>query len=141
MPDCIFCKIARREIPAAVVFEDDRMMAFMDIMPARKGHLLVIPKKHYATVLDIPPGELKEIIAAVQLCAGAAQRAFAPEGFNILQSNGRAAGQVIDHLHFHVIPRAGGDGLRLGWGHEIYAADEIHRYAEKIISAIGADRT
>lgn len=136
MQDCIFCKIVKHDIPATVVYEDGDVIAFMDIMPARRGHVLVVPKAHYNTILEIPSEELAKVIEAVRKCAGAVKAGCVAEGFNILQSNGRVAGQVVNHLHFHIIPRELNDGLRLDWDHEIYAQGEIRLFAKKIACEI-----
>lgn len=134
MQDCIFCKIIKHEIPAAIVREDGDVIAFMDIMPARKGHVLVVPKTHYNTILDIPGGKLAKVMDAVQRCARAVKSGCKAEGFNILQYNGSVSGQVVNHLHFHIIPRVPDDGLRIDWDHEIYAQGEMHALARKIIA-------
>jgi histidine triad (HIT) family protein len=105
--DCIFCKIVAREIPALIIEEDDDVLAFMDIAPATRGHALVIPKKHAADLWEIEPDQL----AAV---AKAAPR-VAPDGLNLVNSNGPAAWQTVFHFHVHVIPRYVGDPLRLPW--------------------------
>jgi len=128
--DCVFCRIAKGEIPATRLFENESVLGFLDISPASKGHALVITKKHYATLLDAPPGELGAAIEAVQKIA-AATMASVPgiEGFNVLQSNSRAAGQVIPHVHFHIIPRYKDDGVHFSWQHGKPEAEELEKYA------------
>ena len=103
--DCLFCKIAAGEIPSTKVYEDDRVLAFMDINPVTDGHLLVIPKTHAATILDIDPDDLAAVMEVARRVAKAQQAALNMPGLNLLQSNGRAATQLIDHLHVHLIPR------------------------------------
>ncbi len=116
MDDCIFCKIAEGKIPSTRLYEDESALSFLDIYPASKGHCLVISKNHYATMLDIPEIELKELIRVVQKIGAAAMKATKADGFNVLQNNREAAGQVIHHIHFHIIPRFKGDGLKIAPG-------------------------
>ncbi|MEK6957841.1 MAG: HIT family protein, partial [archaeon] len=109
--NCIFCKIVSGQIPSTKIYEDENSLAFLDISPAANGHSLVISKKHYATLLDIPSTELKELILAVQKIGAATMKATNAQGFNVLQNNGAVSGQVIRHLHFHVIPRFENDSI------------------------------
>ena len=113
--DCVFCKIVSGKIPSTKLFEGATVLSFLDIAPAAKGHALVIPKKHCASLLGVPHEELMELIVAVQKVAAAVMKATKADGFNVLESNEKAAGQVIPHVHFHVIPRWAGDNLNLGW--------------------------
>jgi histidine triad (HIT) family protein len=108
MKDCIFCKIARKEIPAKIFYEDKYSIAFLDINPVNIGHTLVIPKKHFETIKDMSPEELCELIPAInKISKGILKMA---DGLVISQRNNRAAGQVVDHVHFHLIPRYKNDG-------------------------------
>ena len=135
--DCIFCKIVSGEIPCTKVFEDDRVLAFMDINPLNDGHLLVIPKTHAATILDIGKADFSAVIAAAHKIAGAVQEALNPDGINLLQLNGKAANQVVPHLHVHIVPRWSGDGLTVSqW--EIVPGDfeKINGIAEQIAAAL-----
>jgi histidine triad (HIT) family protein len=102
----IFAKILRGEIPSTRVWEDEHVLAFMDVFPQSEGHVLVISKTSTAqTLLAIEPAELVRLTAAVQRTARAVERALAPDGFQIMQLNGEAGGQTVFHLHFHIIPR------------------------------------
>ena len=130
--DCIFCRIAIGEIPCSKVFENDRFLAFLDISPAVKGHTLVIPKKHYETLLDISQDELKEMSVIVQNIARAVDRSLKAEGINILQNNRKVAGQEIPHLHIHIIPRKTGDGNVFEWKHMKYEDNEMNLFLAKI---------
>lgn len=113
--DCLFCKIVAGEIPASIVAEDDRTVAFMDIAPATRGHLLVVPRAHSTDLHDAVEADVVAVhLMARQMAARVAQRLGA-DGVNILQSNGPAAWQTVFHLHVHVIPRYDGDPLRLPW--------------------------
>lgn len=114
MPECIFCKIAAKELPASVVYEDSKVITFLDIEPATKGHTIVVPKNHYATLTEIPDSVLAEVAKAIKQVSKAVLKATKAQGFNLLQSNGSKAGQVVMHAHFHIIPRYSGDGLTLG---------------------------
>ena len=108
--DCIFCKIANGEIPANKVYEDAATVAFLDISPRNPGHTIVIPKKHYGSILDVPESELASVMSTVKKAVIATKNATNSEGTNIVQNNGRAAGQVVAHIHFHVIPRFMSEG-------------------------------
>lgn len=131
--ECIFCKIIKGEIPSTKLFEDENVLSFLDIMPAAKGHALVIPKKHYSILLDMPHEELKSVIEAVQKIASATMVALpGVEGFNVIQSNNEAAGQAIPHVHFHVIPRAKHDKLNFNWKYGKAEKDELEKYAELV---------
>ena len=108
----VFAKILRGEIPAFKVFEDEKTLAFMDIMPAADGHVLIIPKAPCRTLLDCPADALAAVIATTQRIAIAAKKAFAADGITLQQFSEAAGGQEVFHLHFHVIPRVAGDRLR-----------------------------
>jgi histidine triad (HIT) family protein len=116
MPDYdsnnIFAKILRGELPAHKVFEDDKVFSFLDIMPRASGHTLVIPKSPVRTILDIAPDDLAHLIKATQTIARAAVKTFAADGLTIQQFNEPAGGQVVFHLHVHVIPRKYGVALK-----------------------------
>ncbi len=109
--DCIFCKIVSGKIPSARVYEDDRAVAFMDIMPLNRGHLLVVPKEHYENLLEADPEFYGYLCSLVCKLAVAVQGALAPDGMNVMQLNGKAANQVVPHLHIHLVPRWNGDGV------------------------------
>lgn len=111
-PNNVFAKILRGELPAHKVFEDDRSFAFLDIMPRAPGHTLVIPKKPVRNILDIAPDDLADLIKTTQRIARAAVEAFDADGLTIQQFNEPAGGQVVFHLHIHVIPRKIGMALK-----------------------------
>jgi histidine triad (HIT) family protein len=113
--DCLFCKIAAGEIPATIVAEGERTVAFMDINPATRGHVLVIPRAHARDVHEIDTEDLKAVAAAAQTVAGLAIERLGADGVNLLNSNGSAAWQTVFHFHMHVIPRYANDPLRLPW--------------------------
>ncbi|MCH8003039.1 MAG: HIT family protein [Nanoarchaeota archaeon] len=132
MEDCIFCKIADGKIPAAKVYEDNNIISFLDIMPANKGHCLVVPKKHYETLLDISDDDLKNLIITTKKIAKALSLSIGNGSFNLVMNNGKVAGQLVDHAHIHIIPRFKGDRLRLKWSHKKYVNKQMKEIQEKI---------
>jgi histidine triad (HIT) family protein len=114
-PDCLFCKIVAGDIPATKVYEDDRTIAFMDVNPGARGHLLVIPRAHSANLHEIGPDDLAAVATAVQTMAGRVVDKLGADGVNVIQNNGRAAWQTVFHYHVHVLPRYAGDPIRLPW--------------------------
>lgn len=132
MTDCIFCRIISREIDAKRVYEDEHTLAFLDINPANKGHTLIVSKYHAPTLFDIPEEELRSTISTVRKVAIAIRDSIKPQGINIVQSNGKAAGQEIDHLHFHVVPRTFEDGNMLKFN-RIQVSDEDQKKTAKLI--------
>ncbi|MGI9245218.1 MAG: HIT family protein [Steroidobacteraceae bacterium] len=111
-PNNVFARILRGEIPAHKVFEDERTLAFMDVMPQADGHTLVIPKHPAENLLELPPDELAATIRTTQRVARAVKQAFDAPGILVAQLNGAAAGQSVFHIHFHVVPRHAGLDLR-----------------------------
>lgn len=105
--DCIFCAIAAGEIPSFKIYEDDLVLAYLDINPFTEGHTLVIPKAHSEGLLDTDDATLAAVIARVRQVAAHLKAALPCDGFNLLQNNGEAAGQTVKHLHFHIVPRYG----------------------------------
>lgn len=103
--DCIFCKITNKQIPSKIVFENDLNLAFLDISPISNGHTIVVPKNHYSNLEDIPDYELTELYKVVKSLATMIHDKLKIDGYNILQNNFTAAGQVIKHFHVHIIPR------------------------------------
>jgi histidine triad (HIT) family protein len=114
-PDCIFCKIIAGELPGTIVNEDERTVAFMDINPATRGHVLVIPRTHSADLLNIGPEDLYAVALASQRQAARAKERLGAEGVNLVNSCGALAWQTVFHFHMHVIPRYADDPLRLPW--------------------------
>jgi histidine triad (HIT) family protein len=114
-PECIFCKILAGEIPASIIDEDERTIAFMDIAPATRGHALVIPRAHSVDLLSVDADDLRAVALAAQRLASRARTRLGADGVNLLNSCGRAAWQTVFHFHVHVIPRYDGDPLRLPW--------------------------
>jgi histidine triad (HIT) family protein len=136
-PQNIFAKILRGEIPAHKVFEDDNVLAAMDVFPQSRGHLLVIPKAASRNLLDADPHAVAAAIEVVQRLAKAVQKALKPAGIRIAQFNEAPAGQSVFHLHFHVIPVYEGVELRRGHGHGTTADDaELAALAKAIAAAL-----
>lgn len=135
--DCIFCKILNKEIPATVVYENDDVLAFMDIGPIIKGHTLIIPKNHFDPITDTPDDVLCALIKASKKIAAAQISGLGAEGVNIIQNNGSCAGQEVEHIHVHVIPRFEGDGHRWNWNAKKYdSVGEMEEAAAKIKTAL-----
>jgi histidine triad (HIT) family protein len=131
--ECIFCKIVSGEIPAVKVLDEEMVLAFMDINPSSRGHMLIVPKNHAENIFEIPESDLATLIKAVKKCAGAAKDALRAEGVTILQLNGKASDQIVPHLHIHVIPRWENDGLSVStWEMKPGDMEEIQEIALKI---------
>ncbi|WP_428909384.1 HIT family protein [Niallia sp. Krafla_26] len=116
MSDCIFCKIINGDIPSAKVFENEKVLAFMDLSQVTKGHTLVIPKIHKENVYELTPEIAKDIFEVVPQIANALKATYNPVGLNVVNNNGEKAGQSVFHFHMHLIPRYGeGDGFGAVW--------------------------
>lgn len=136
MENCIFCKIVRGEIPSAKVLENEKVLAFLDINPVSKGHTLVIPKIHYSTFPEMPLDMLAALGESLQKIGSAVKSQLDFAGFNILLNNDRAAGQLVDHSHFHLIPRNIGDGV-MDWPPvKSYAEGEMETIRAVLASAV-----
>lgn len=131
MDNCVFCKIIKGTIPCTKVYEDNNCLAFLDIAPVNKGHALVVPKEHYETMLDIPEETLENVIRATKKVAEAVHKGLDCPGFCVLQSNFKAGGQEVPHLHFHIVPRSKDDNLKF-WPQGKYEEGEADKYAIKI---------
>lgn len=131
MTDCIFCNIVSGELPSTTIYEDEHSFAFLDIFPVNKGHTLVVSKKHYADFSQTDADTLARIMQATQRVARAVYTGTGADGFNISTNNGAAAGQVIFHIHWHIIPRFSGDGLKL-WPEGTYGEGEAERIGGQI---------
>jgi histidine triad (HIT) family protein len=131
-PDCIFCKILAGELPATIVDEDERTIAFMDIAPATRGHALVIPREHTPDLLGIEAEDLNAVNLAAQRLALRIKERLGADGVNLLNSCGAVAFQTVFHFHLHVIPRYEGDPLRLPWVPTAGDPQEIAAAAEEL---------
>lgn len=113
--NCIFCKIANGEIPSAVVYEDENFRAILDLGPATKGHTLILPKDHFANLLEMPEDKVAEAFILAKKLAVKMKDILNCDGVNIVQNNGQAAGQTVFHFHIHLIPRYEQDGAGISW--------------------------
>lgn len=134
--DCVFCKIVAGAIPSAKVFEDDHIIAFLDIGPLAEGHLLVVPRAHYRQIVELPRELSAAMAATLPRLAAAVLAVTGATGLNIVQNNGRSAGQVVDHVHVHLIPRRDGDGLGFRWNAGSYAPGRADQLAGELRSAL-----
>ena len=135
---CIFCKIVRGELPSTKLYEDAQVLAFMDIGPIVKGHVLVIPKQHFDPLTATPPDLLGKVMTVVQKVVKAQMNGLKADGVNVHQSNGAVAGQVVPHVHFHVIPRFATDGHKWNWAAKKYeSVEEMQKLAQAIKSGMG----
>lgn len=135
MDDCVFCNIVAGKLPSSMLYENERVAAFLDIQPVNPGHTLVVPKKHYAHALETPDEILSEILHIAKKLAPAIAKVTGATGFNITFNTGRDAGQVVMHTHLHTIPRNSGDGLHL-WQQKPYPDGEQEKIAQKIREAL-----
>ncbi len=115
--DCIFCKILAGEIPSTTVYEDDSFKAILDVNPAARGHVIILPKIHAANLYELPDEVASKIMVVAKKIAIALKETYHCDGINVLQNNGEASGQTVFHLHVHVIPRFAGDTdtINIGW--------------------------
>ena len=134
--DCIFCKIAAGEIPSATIYEDELFKVILDLGPAAKGHALILPKNHFDDLLTVDEETGSKALLLASRVARAIKKAFGCDGVNILQNNGKAAGQTVFHLHFHVIPRYENDGIAIEWNPGKVSADELAIIADEIKSCM-----
>ncbi len=132
MENCVFCNIVSGKIPSAIIYQDVHIIAFLDIMPANKGHCLIIPRKHYESAMDTPKDMLAVMMEAAKKVGKSQSQALGATGFNLLINNGKDAGQVVFHTHLHVIPRYAGDGLIINWDHKKYSDGEMKEHQEKL---------
>jgi len=130
--DCLFCKMIAGQIPVTKIYEDEIVLAFLDIGPISDGHTLVIPKQHFEKLHDCPDQLFGQMASRIGKIAKAVTAAVNSDGYNVLCNNGRAAGQLIGHLHFHIIPRSTGDGLFSRWPSYKYEEGKIDQIAGKI---------
>ena len=130
--ECLFCKIARGEIPAARILETDRAIAFLDLQPVNPGHVLLIPRDHHETLSELPDELAAHAGSLLPRLCRAVRAATGAEALNVIVNHGRAAGQTIFHVHWHVIPRRAADAVRWPWPHEPYERDGLDRMRSRI---------
>lgn len=115
MDNCIFCRIANGEIPAATIYEDEAFRVILDLNPAAKGHALILPKAHAANLFELPDETASRVLVLAKKIAGRLQEGLHADGINVIQNNGEAAGQTVFHFHTHLIPRYSGDTVNVTW--------------------------
>ena len=130
--ECIFCKMIAGQIPVTKIYEDEVVLAFLDIGPLSDGHTLIIPRQHFEKLHDCPAGFLGLVASRLGKVAKAVAAGMNSQGYNLLCNNGRAAGQLVEHLHFHIIPRNTGDGVFDHWPAYEYEQGKIEAIAAKI---------
>ena len=132
--NCIFCKLANKDIPTNIIYEDEKFTVIMDASPATKGHALILPKNHAANIYELPDKDAADIFVLAKKMAKKMTEILQCDGFNIVQNNGEAAGQTVFHFHMHLIPRYLNDGNqeKLTWNHADISAEEIEKIAEKL---------
>ena len=135
-PNCIFCKIVAGELPSSRLYEDERVIAFLDIFPLAPGHTLLIPRDHHVRTTDLPDDLAAAIGRLLPRVSRAVMEATGADAFNVLQCNGSSAGQQVDHVHFHVIPRRPEDGLGFRWKAGAYGEGEAAAWQAKIRAAL-----
>lgn len=136
MSDCIFCRIIAGAVPSAKVYEDENCYAFLDSGPLSWGHTLIVPKKHVECITGMSPDEVAALMSVIPKLAEAVIRATDAQGLNVLQNNGSVAGQAVEHLHVHLIPRHAGDGLGYRWNAKKYPEGRMQKYHERILAAL-----
>ena len=139
MSNCIFCKIIAGEIPSVKVYEDDLVFAFLDIAPINFGHALVIPKEHHESASTIPENVAGRMMKVGSRLGIALKRALDYDAYNLHLADGKAAGQVVNHAHLHVVPRGVEDGFRWNWRQLKYPENKMQEIAAEIFPRVAAD--
>ncbi len=134
--NCIFCDIVHHKAKAEILYENEKIISFLDINPMNYGHALIIPKQHYENFLQVPDEYLLEMINGTRIISNAVTKSLKPDGFNIVANNGKAAGQSVFHFHFHIIPRFLDDGFKIKLNLKKYQNGNIKMFGEKIRSEI-----
>lgn len=124
-PGCIFCKIVHGDIPSTRVLETSDSIAFLDIHPVNRGHVLIVPRAHYADLAALPEHLASQVAAHLPKLCRAVRAATGADGLNVIVNNGAAAGQTIDHVHWHIIPRFHDDAVNWPWPHSEYVGDQL----------------
>lgn len=137
-PDCVFCKIVSAQIPAYVVHEDQSTIAFLDIGPLAEGHLLVVPRMHVSRLSDLPAQAAADLGSKIPLLSRALMKVTSKDAFNLLCNEGEAAGQVVKHVHVHLIPRRSGDQLGYRWNAGSYSGNRAAELAARFQDAIAS---
>jgi histidine triad (HIT) family protein len=133
---CIFCYIIDKKAKAEIIYEDEKIISFLDIHPLTYGHSLVVPKFHCKNLIEIPEDYLHQLLKTIQIISKSLVNSFELDGYNVISNNGIVAGQSVFHCHFHVIPRFHDDGHRIKFSLKKYGDGEMKNYADKIRNSI-----
>ncbi len=136
MEECIFCKIVKDELPSYKVYEDEKTLAFLDVNPINIGHTLVMPKNHAPTITEAQEDDLLALTMALKKVIGAIERGLGVENLNVFVNQGKDAGQLVPHLHYHIVPRHMGDGVKFEVPQRKLSEEEFTDVVEKIRSVI-----
>ena len=134
--NCIFCKIAKGDIPSSTIYEDDMFRVILDLSPAAKGHALVLPKEHFRNIFDIDDAAASRLFVVAAKVARAMKTSLGCDGMNIVQNNEEIAGQTVFHFHLHIIPRYENDGQTISWTPGSAQPEELGELAERIKGAL-----
>lgn len=134
---CVFCKIVAGEIPCYKLYEDDRVLSFLDVSPLASAHTLIIPKRHYETLDAMPADEAAAVGAVLPRLSRAVIAVSGAAGWNVLQNNHKVSGQAVPHVHFHIIPRREGDGLGYRWPAGSLDKSQAAQLVEQLRSKLG----
>ena len=134
--DCIFCKIAKGDIPSATIYESNELKCILDVAPANKGHALIIPKEHFDNIFELDAETAAKVFSFATIAAKAIKEETNCDGLNIVQNNGEVAGQTVNHFHMHIIPRYKDDGVKLGWRQLETNPDEQSELAKAVKSRL-----
>src|SRR5690349_4019361 len=137
MANCVFCRIVAKEIPAALVYEDELTIAFMDAGQVNPGHVLIAAKAHAETLFDLDDAQAAALLRAAARVARAIRGAFQPQGLSVYQANGKAAWQSVFHYHMHLLPRHEGDGMALSWPAKNPSREKLAEYAALVRRELG----
>ena len=137
MSNCVFCRLVAKEIPAAVLYEDELTIAFMDAGQVNPGHVLVAAKRHAENIYELDDAQAGALLKTAARVARAIRDAFKPQGLSVYQANGKAAWQTVFHYHMHLVPRHEGDGMALAWPAKNPSREKLSEYAAVIRRALG----
>jgi histidine triad (HIT) family protein len=140
-PHCIFCKIVAGAIPSAKLLETPEAVAFLDVNPVNHGHALIVPKAHHAHLADVPDAIAAATCSLLPRLCRAIRAATGAGGLNVIVNNGAAAGQTIDHVHWHIIPRFTDDAVNWPWPHSQYVGDELDQMKFRIERELGGSHS
>ncbi|MCR5320031.1 MAG: HIT family protein [Lachnospiraceae bacterium] len=134
MNDCIFCKIAKGEIPSKTIYEDEMFRVILDLGPATKGHALILPKEHFANLYELPDNYAEALMKVARKVGLLMKEKLSCDGLNLVQNNGEIAGQTVFHFHMHMIPRYEGDGQVIGWKPGEPTGEELEQIQSEILA-------